>query len=574
MLSINGKSIQSPSTKLVHVTQMNSTIFITYTGIGRRGLTDTSATLKAWLEGVSPNASFETVTEIIRRKASIWHSNIREKWPHSFVAVSFDSGVPTTAVISNFQTVDGRQFPLSSEFKNTRSRLATRSAVILTGTYFDRKDRPFTRVVETLRRALVGFVSAEQHPHVVRRKIRSLNLAVARMRPELVSRDCWVSSETSRGQHMIESFGSTPFQPPTLVSGIDMMKRVTPFLETALGRGGWTMVGASGVRAQDVAQPEPPVCTIDPILGVDFLELPSGRSGSPRFSNGAGIVVGHGQPALGSPHYPCVWAADGKAIFLSHAGGFGGSAEWISEDGVVIGSTELPNRRLVACSWSSSGARSDFGETAGRHSSALAGNKAGDLVGWASTHPTEGGQIHFRPAIWRKGTKAQVLHDIPGEWGEAVAANNHGSVLARLHKGALSAAFLIQGQNIAWLGEPHENTKAMYPRAIYDDNSIITLVILTDGARLCCCRDQTGRWSSIMEPASGREFISVSDDMTIVGYDNINDYKIPWIKEDGGDLQYLSHPKHHNVKPASISASFVVGAASGDYCSHPLRWAR
>jgi hypothetical protein len=167
-----------------------------------------------------------------------------------------------------------------------------------------------------------------------------------------------------------------------------------------------------------------------------------------------------------------------------------------------------------------------------------------------------------------------VLDDILGaEWGEAIGINNGGQAVVRLHLGNTSGAFILWQGRLYNLEAPNPLTRAMYPKRILADTSIVSLAILGNGQRICGLRYPNARWISLMEPLDGREFTAVNDELTITGYDLIDGYQRPWVKRMGAPIEYLSYYGHHHNTPTCITnAHEVLASARADYCTHPLAW--
>jgi hypothetical protein len=139
----------------------------------------------------------------------------------------------------------------------------------------------------------------------------------------------------------------------------------------------------------------------------------------------------------------------------------------------------------------------------GRHTQAKAVNNAGSIVGWASIHPTEGGQAHFQPAYWLHSGPPVVLDDLGGGWGEAVDISTGDVILLRIHKGN---GMKLSGEAEAWtwdkgrttmIGSPDEDTRSFYPKRVLEDGRIVGLAIQRNGERYAVVRSVDGVWSRI-----------------------------------------------------------------------------
>jgi len=146
----------------------------------------------------------------------------------------------------------------------------------------------------------------------------------------------------------------------------------------------------------------------------------------------------------------------------------------------------------------------------------------------------------------------------------------------------LQGGATLSGQAGAWLWncgkvtkieKPSTDMVSFYPYRLTDDRQIVGLAITRSYNRYGVVRNVDGTWSLLFEPTQGREMTAVNRHLLIAGYDQVNEYRIPWLKPNGSDMTYLPHYKFHHHQITKISEQgWAIGSASADNCSHPLLW--
>lgn len=572
------KPLRMPSTKAVVLNRFDWTGFITYTGIGRVNNKDTSEYVEEWVAGLKQPA-FEDVVEIIRDRASPWVRALRPGTPQTFVVAAFVDGRPTAAVVSNFQKWHGLDSAtVDSDFAVSIVVAQHRAEVLVTGIR--------AAVSRPRRRALQKLALEFAHNGSrIRRAIAEANRDGARLYPGRISKDCFVYSQDRGGQGQYEAMGETRTENPMTIGGGGADGLVRKALDEHFGAGQWSVKSMTSATSQNRTAPPAP-CTLELAAQtqadryrVEELALPDGRRATPRSINTSGTIVGEGTAQWGGPSYPCFWPQQTRVEFLAHGGGLGGGARDINDLGMIAGSSEQPNRALHACTWNPEGHATDIGTGSTLHSQAIALNASGDIAGWVSIHPTDGGQAHFRPAYWPNSTSPVVLADLDGGWGEAVDISSAGVILLRVHT---SSDTLLSREAVAWLwdgakttviGKPNDDVASFYPYRLVDGGRIAGLTIGRNGERCGAVRADDGKWYLLFKPAVGREVTAVNRQLLIAGHEIVSDYSIPWVKEEGGDIAYLPHYKHHHHRITMVSEQgWIIGTASADNCSHPLLW--
>lgn len=567
-----GKQVPMPSTKAVVLSNFDWTGFITYTGIGRVGNKHTSEFVHEWINSLD-RPSFEDVVEKIRSCASSWIQRVKPGSRHTFVVAAYVEGLPKAAVISNFQKWHGSDSSTIEKLFFVSTVVAKRRTEVIVTGIRDAVPRSRRRSIQRL---------ATDHPYDgarVRRALAEATQIGAQRFPGRISKDCFVYSQNSVGQGHYEALGTSRTEIPTIDGNIRNL------LDKEYGPGRWSLKGMTSASNKNQSAP-PPSCALELVTTTSItpyriveLATPNGRRATPRSINSDGIIVGEGCVQWRGPSYPCIWPKQTQVEFLPHFGGFGGAAYDINIFGVIVGYSERPDRASHACRWYLDGSSSDIGEDIARLSQAKALNTDGSIVGWASNHPIEGGQAHFRPAYWPNMGSPVIFNELGGGWGEAVDINSAGVILLRVHKGggiALSryaGAWLWDGVEATEIGMPSKDFSSFYPRCVTDEGRVVGLTIRKDGKRCGMVRSTNGKWSPLFIPTQGRELTAVNRKLVIAGYDLVNNYRVPWVKQEDSEMTYLPHYKYHHHQITMVSdQGWAIGTASADNCCHPLLW--
>lgn len=559
-----------PSTKSLITGGMAWTGFITYTGVGRVGSRHTSDFVAEWLTDAN-NESFDEVADRIRRSAAAWIRRYARGHRHSFVVAGFVDGVATAALISNFEQGPGRTIgSVSPAFNVTYFRARGRTEVLVTGMR--------TGVSRDTRRSLGRLVDrGRADPARVRRELAAATREAARRHPLEISADCFAYSQDVDGRGQAEVFGTSRTRlPQALPESAD--KAIQSLLNDQFGPGQWTLRGVSFVRSGGTAA-APEACTLATVqvegarYSLQHLATPDGRRATPRWMNSAGIIVGEGTPTWQGPSYPCMWNASGFR-WLDHLGGLGGQALCISDREVIAGHSERADRASVACIWRGAEGLTELECPSGRHSAAKAMNEQGDVAGWVSIHASEGGQEHQRPALWLNGQPPVVLRDSAGAWGEAIGVGQDGTAVVRLHKGAQVEAALWDGDLLSALSPPLATVRAFYPLGRTSDGAIAGTLIFRDHARGIAVRDASSKWTTPAGVPTRCELRAVDLSGNLVGTENLDEYQVGWIwRAEAKAFTRLPWVRHHHTTPTHLAEDgSVLGTASSDDCSHPVRW--
>jgi hypothetical protein len=567
------KPYSEPSTKTVTLTYPGWTGFVTYTGLGRARGQDTSAVVRSWFEGRS-ELSFDEAVELIRTRGSNWLNAVCWGGERSFVVAGFVDSVATAAVISNFEKWHGRrEASISGELFVSTVTAQTKTEVIVTGQR-GAVSRPQRRAI--VRRAQDPAVDSSK----IRRVLAETNRRAARLRPELISEDCFVYSQDLHGRGHEEAFGSSRVTPSSVTAGVDLEPVIRSLLDDQFGAEKWTLksaaLGSSRDRSEAPVPCSPRLSTVptEERYRAVLLATPQGRRAIPRGIGPAGIIVGEGTPKWRGPSYPTVWHGSDHLSFVRHLGGLGGSVLAVAASGMAVGASETPKRTSHACLWTPEGELQDLGASLVSHSGARAINSKAAIAGWASVHPTESGQAHFRPVIWSETSSPRLVEDLGGRWGEGVDVDEAGNMLILVNDGREAGAWILPRDESPFdAGKPSSTCRSFFPLRIRYDGAVLGVTIGVDGRRGAAARLPEGSWEEVALPQSA-ELTAVSDRGDLAGYADVDDYRAAWIWPSGAE-SWIPLPRfadHHHHPTAVMADGTVVGTAGADDCSHPVLW--
>lgn len=124
-------------------------------------------------------------------------------------------------------------------------------------------------------------------------------------------------------------------------------------------------------------------------------------------------------------------------------GGTWSSATGINNQGVVVGTSGLPNEQRHAYRWSN-GTLTDLGAIAGTYSEAVGIDDSGRIAGWSSSTANGSPNRAFR---WQNGTRTLLGTLVAGTYSEsrAYGMNNAGAVVGQSTAATGEHAFLYSG---------------------------------------------------------------------------------------------------------------------------------
>jgi hypothetical protein len=562
------------STKIVTSETFEWQSFVTYTGVGQWEWRDTSEWVVEWLTGLSGH-SFMDMVERIREKGSEWLQGIRREtgtaWQQTFVAASFVDGTATAAVISNFWRSTGPALSTPLDHLNVSTVQAPlKPQVIVTGCV----DKVVSR---QQRRGLERLASASgDNPARIRHAMIDLNLAAAQVKSTRcpISKECSVHSFTRDGRW---SHGETPTGARlySVFEGIDIGSMLNEVLEQHFpGSKYRTVQGASGssrTRRADDPPCQPVLSSLSEMEGYTLIDAAPARdhTGVAQAVDIHQRAVGQGGVGAEPPTQPAMWTSPGEMKFLETLGGLEGRAFDLNDQGISVGVVEDAERALRACTWSENGRLTLLTPERFRSSQARAINAQGDIAGWVSVHATHHGREYHRPALWHSDGRAQVLHECPGDWGEAIALNDIGQVLIWAHEGRTSFPVLWNGHDWQALARP---PTYVLPVGLDAEGGVIGLTKTQDGLPLALVWEQGNNWTRLgTDP--GWEVTAVNGSGFILGHGMIDGFHRPWIMQIGEELQILPHYAYHHSRPSSMNgAGLIAGTASTDHGYHPVIW--
>jgi uncharacterized membrane protein len=562
--------VDTPSTKKVSLQYVRWTGSVTYAGIGRvGGGEDTADIVARWVVGLA-DPTFEQVVEVIRNRGSQWLRALRlrvEDRRHTFVVTAFVNGVATAAVVSNHIRWQGREMGLvADDLTVTTVRSTGRPRLIVTGV---------TGAVDRSERELLVHLAKLDPWNGVRLRgaLGRVNRLASGRQPQYISADCFTFTQDRSGRGSEGPLGDTPARPALVFGGEEMMGAVRSLLDQQFGPGNWGMRGSTSVVVgPHVPAALPPRCLgqvvrVPGAFDVRELARPAGERATARAVNRNGVTVGSGTPVWNGPSYPCIWRSPEALEWLPHLGGLGGNALAINDSGYAVGHSELPDRSSRATVWAPD---LSLGVLSERSSGARGIGPGGEVIGWVGIHPSEQGQQHQRPAYWGIG-RTVVYMDTGGTWGQGVALNDSGQLVGFLHDGrdATGCRLKVDGT----LEELATGCRSYWPAGIAGDGSIFGTCIDAHYGRQAMSVAADGTATVLALPPRS-ELTAVGRDGSLAGRQTRDGVKLPWVWFRGDQepvlLPYFRD--HHHMVYGISERTLLVGAATGDHCSHALLW--
>ena len=150
--------------------------------------------------------------------------------------------------------------------------------------------------------------------------------------------------------------------------------------------------------------------------------------------NNAGQVVGVASKLVGSDleQRAFLWTESGGMVDLGTLGGTGTAANAISDNGLIVGSSELTGSAVHAFSCTNSSNMTDiYGDFSGRDYTANGANASGAVVGQAEK--ADGSKV---PALWSTGSGEPAFADVAYGWAEDI--NDGGMIVGRYRETSYS----------------------------------------------------------------------------------------------------------------------------------------
>lgn len=565
--------ITDTSVKSVSLDHWSWTGFVTYTGIGRWGL-DTSAWLTQWLSG-EPDQSVEQTIDIIQRSGSEWLGRVRrssgKNYPHTFVLAAFVDEQPTAILISNFEFTNRPRLEVpDSALHVSRVSTATPRAIV-TGCLKSPVSRQQRRTLERL---------AQRHgndPARVRQAMAVLNREAARTGGCPISEECAVQSVDRAGRGYASGLPAGAI-PRTIIGGIDVGALTQEIAAEMFEGGPVRVVGSTFASSRsDVVRPDPCTPALSRLGNGERYELvpleaatETEASGSARAAQGLACVIGERSEAGIGPAQPYVWRPEG-GVALATYGGLTGQALSINAASTIVGHVEERDTRAsIAVQWIEGEQLQRLPARGATHSGATHIADGGEVVGWVSFHPTEGGQIHFRPALWVPGEQVRHLENFGADWGQAVSQSGAGSILVSAHRGMRTWPVLWDGAgNLEPLAPP--GSRLMTVGVTAAERVVAWMWEQPDRAR-SIVRSRGTAWQSLGTDV-GWIATAVSPAGDVGGTVIIDGFSRPWVLSPGHHPQVLPHYEYHHSTVSWIGADgLVVGSATSDHGSHAVAW--
>lgn len=570
-----GSPEPSPSTKVVHLQYRDWFGCVTYTGIGRHGTRHTSELAAEWLTGKA-GLSVDDAIELLRIEGSRWLRRFFPGQRHTFVLAAFTKDQPLMMVISNFQRWYGHPDDTAAkDLYVSGVRAPSRPVLLVTGQ---------TQAVRRHDRRILKRV-AERAPNdamEVRRVMAQVTRNAAALAPNTVSPECLVHSFDKFRQGRQDVVGGQRTVPQTISEGRNTLEQLKPFLDKQFGPNEWTMGGmtTSGGGPGRSPPPPPKPCKIvvqkapnQAQYEVKVLADAPGNRCIARAANTRGIVVGAASPSWQVGEVPCLWNERGELSFLQHLGGIGGGrAIGITEKGLIVGESELPNRRIRAARWTEIGEIDDLGIKLPGHCGAISANESGIIVGWSSLDANADGQDHFRPTRWTALGEPEVWEDLGGAWGEAVGVDEEGVALVRKVSGRRFSALLWRRDRMDPIVLPTSDCQGFLPTCMTRSGRIVGTITDRNGRQKAMEHSPDAGWQEFGLPAGAH--LAAGTDETIAGDLRSGDLFVPWILRRGSaELEFLPYPANHHCYVLGVSESGRIwGKAAGDHCTHALIW--
>ena len=548
------RTVSDTSTKIVALQMEGWSGFVTYTGIGRDGIRDTSDILLRWLTGAEGSPT--EIADIIRARGTEWLKRLG--YPrHTFLLVASSLRGNEIFKISNFEDLRGRCDATAASHLTVFREWPTVGLYVC-----GQRDSVAKPLLLRLRNAL----RTETNPAAIRHLLSHANATASALSAGTVSRECAVYSTARDGSGQLHFDGIA--QPKFLMLGSAM-----PGLDTILRQIGFSGVPVSGAMSR--SGPRLPARPCAPVIvapdqqcpwTVEEVTIPNATSVRLLSIASAGHIAGAAQLNGNALDSPLSLPIDRRIDVLSGTG----QAEGVWEE-VVVGKIWASTNVDHAFLWRGPGAR-DLGTFRGTDSGATC--IAGDYIGgWVCIDAVNRGQNNFRPARWTISTgELHVLEDLPCNGAQCVDIIPNGTVLVVGYN---------QPSTLPMIWRPQDNAlgivggvQGIYPIAINPSGTILgkgndenarSTALLWDGTR----------WHRLADLPVDSYGSDIGESGEIVGSTLIDGFSRPWHRSADGVLTWLPYFRDHYTRPAAISnGGTIVGNAVTDHGSHGLIWTR
>ncbi|WP_156045304.1 hypothetical protein [Herbidospora cretacea] len=559
--------------KLITLHNFEFSGFISYTGIAKVDLTstvDTGGLIVSWLQGHN-KITFHDTVEIVRSKASDYVNDIENKTgvrhKLTLIAAAFHNNNPTVAVISNFESVDGREdTTVATELRTSWSSLrpGRTPRAIITGckNAVPLKDR---RHLEDLA------LSAGEDSARIRVAIEGLNRNSAR-RPgfaQVISEDCTVVSLDSSGNGSQEISPASAVVTRSLINGQD-----TEALLHEVGLDGGTVVQAVFATNRPTTR-RPLQCskTVVDIADSGFtvreIEYQSNGFCNVLGIDSSGVVLGSSMMPDGQAvHKYWVWdGVDGRRELDHWSRDIGGA---ISENGHIVllsMNPDMENTPIVISGSAECRLEVPYGMG---EPEVTAINSSGMTVGAISINCDKTDANRARPAAWGVNGSIRILDRLcGGENGRVVSLNDNGLALVWANRGTWGRIAII------WdlvTDEVEQLPGSVIPLHIGSQGATIGIASAQGGQQFPIISSDQETWVAL-PPKPGFEPTAANSNLIVGGRVKMDGYFFPWFAPSGSMPQILPSFEHHNHSVRAINgAGMLVGQASTDYEHHIILW--
>jgi Tfp pilus assembly protein PilF len=248
--TISGKYEDRTAQKQVQVQKFDWSALVSFAGVGSVGNLNVSDWLAEQIGKIPADGSVERlITLLLEADRWLQTTPAKHRW-HTFTIGAFVGSRPLTAMVSNFQSIDGRQESSPRRMLFVTRRRPTHPLVILAG-------QGAASVTEQDRLRLIGLVRSNAPPQTVHNALAELNERIAAL-DSSVSPGCFTSHLTIDGKSEGTPHGIDPQQEYLPEFALEDLKKLGLTLKPAIDEAGRPkpiqLVGMTGVRSPSSEQ--------------------------------------------------------------------------------------------------------------------------------------------------------------------------------------------------------------------------------------------------------------------------------------------------------------------------------
>ncbi|MEU8278379.1 hypothetical protein ACFYOK_35490 [Microbispora bryophytorum] len=571
-LSANGNLVSSSTMKLITLHYYTFSGFISYTGIAKRDVNsavDTGGLIVDWLQG-RDDIAFHEAVEIVRAKASEYVTEIAKqtgvRHKLTLIAAAFHNDNPTVAVVSNFESIDGREdSTVSSELRTSWSSLrpGRTPRVIVTGCKKAVPLRDRKRLEDLA-------LAAGEDSARIRVAIEDLNRDAAR-RPgwtQLISENCTVVSLDSSGNGSQDIPRTSRVVARSLINGQDMES-----LLRAAGLDAGVVAGATFATNKTTTR-RPAQCkkTVIDIAesGFTVLEIEHKIDGDCQAFgiDSVGLVFGASSlPDDRTMRRYWIWdATNGKKELDYWSSDTGGA---ISENGQIALLNMIKPWENAPVLISGTSERllevpHGMGEP-----EITAINSDGVVAGAISITLDRTAANRVRPAVWDVDGSIRILDRLCGAENGRVVSISDRVALVWANQGLWGRVTII------WdliTDEVKQLPGSIIPLHVDSQGRIIGIASAHGGQQFPIVSLDHETWASL-PPKAGFEPTAANSNLVVGGRVKMDGYYFPWFAQPGSMPQILSTFEYHSHGVRAINGNgLIIGQASTDREHHILLW--